>query len=167
MKKLIPFILCCMSTIHLSGQIEHSSDLYKKLKTLDSLLFNIGYSQCDMKQFQNILSEDFEFYHDKGGSFNSKAAFIKSIDEGLCNPSPYKHRRELLEGSLEVYSMEKSGVLYGAVQMGVHRFFESKNNGPEHLGSTAKFTHLWLLENGEWKLSRVLSYDHQVKDGKH
>lgn len=164
MKKIVSFVLFTITTVHLSAQEPPTSDLYKKLKTLDSLLFDIGYSQCDIKQFQNILNEDFEMYHDKGGSFSSKAAFIKSIDEGLCNPSPYKHRRELLEGSLVVYPLEKTNVLYGAVQMGVHRFYESKNGGPERLGSTAKFTHLWLLENGEWKLSRVMSYDHQVKN---
>ena len=166
MKKIVFLLLFTVTTIHLSAQQPQTSALYKKLKTLDSLLFNVGYSQCDIRQFQNILSDDFEMYHDKGGSFNSKEAFIKSMEEG-CNPSsPYKHRRELLAGSLVVYPLEKKGVLYGAVQMGVHRFYESKSGGPEYFGSTAKFTHLWLLENGEWKLSRVMSYDHQVKDEK-
>ena len=74
----------------------------------------------------------------------------------------YKPRRELVEGSLKVYLLKNNGVLYGAVQMGIHKFYAIEKDKPEYLTSTAKFTHLWKLENGEWKLSRVISYDHQA-----
>jgi hypothetical protein len=164
MKKTGLFILFFILGSSMHAQLAESDSLFKRIKTLDSLLFDIGFSKCDITQFENLISENFEFYHDKGGTFLSKEAFIKSIKEGLCNPSPYKHRRELVKGSMEVYRLEKKGVLYGLIQMGVHRFYESKDNGPEYFGSTAKFTQLWLLENGEWKLSRILSYDHQVKE---
>src|SRR5262249_421878 len=40
-------------------------------------------------------------------------------------------------------------------------FYAQEKGRPEYLTSTAKFTHVWLLENGKWKLSRALSYDHQ------
>ncbi len=40
-------------------------------------------------------------------------------------------------------------------------FMHLKKAKPEYLTSTAKFTLIWLLENGKWKLSRCLSYDHQ------
>jgi hypothetical protein len=145
----------------LPAQVEKSSQLYKSLKTNDSLLFNVGFNTCDIHQFEDLLSDNFEFYHDESGITSSKTPFITSIRDGLCT-LPYKPRRQLIETSLEVYPLKRDGTLYGAVQMGEHQFFAAEKDKPEYLTSTAKFTHLWLLENGSWKLSRVLSYSHQV-----
>jgi hypothetical protein len=52
------------------------------------------------------------------------------------------------------------------IQNGVHSFYENIEGNPERFASMAKFTHLWILENGEWKLLRSLSYDHQTKKKK-
>lgn len=142
------------------SQVDTSSQLYKVLKTTDSLLFNIGFNTCDIRQFEDIVSDNFEFYHDKAGLTLSKQAFIASIKDGLCK-LPYKPKRELIEGSLEVYPLEKDGVIYGAIQTGEHQFYALKKDKPEYVTSTAKFTHLWLLENGTWRLSRGFSYNHQ------
>jgi CubicO group peptidase (beta-lactamase class C family) len=147
----------------LLAQTDKSSDLFKTLKTKDSFLFSVGFNTCDIGQFEDLVSDDFEFYHDKAGITPSKSAFILSINEGICNLS-YKPRRALDENSLSVYRLEKNGVLYGAIQMGVHRFYAIEKNRPEYLTSVAKFTHVWLLENGKWKLSRAYSYEHQDKD---
>lgn len=156
---LITFFLLFTSTVSFS-QVEKTSELFKTLKTNDSLLFNIGYNHQDITQFENLLSESFEFYHDEGGATHGKAAFIASIKDGLFT-LPYKPRRELDENSVDVYPLENGGVLYGAVQTGTHKFYALEKNKPEYLTSTAKFTHLWLLENGKWKLSRVMSYGHK------
>lgn len=165
MKKINILIILYLASFHLHAQVDPSSELYRTLKSKDSLLFNIGFNHCDIVQFENLISDHFEFYHDKSGMTLSKAAFISSIKDGLCKMS-YKPRRELLESSLQVYPLENNGVLYGAIQMGVHRFYAIEKDKPEYLTSTAKFTHVWLLENGDWKLSRGLSYDHQVIAGK-
>ncbi len=141
------------------SQVARTSELYKTLKINDSLLFNIGYNERDIKPFEDLISENFEFYHDEGGATLSKAAFISSIKDGLFKLD-YRPRRELDESSLEVYPLYKKGVLYGAIQTGIHRFYAIEKNKPEYLTSTAKFTNVWLLENGNWKLSRILSYDH-------
>ena len=114
-----------------------------------------------MAAFETVVSENFEFYHDKGGVTTSKAEFIQAFKNGLCKtPETYQSRRELVEGSLEVFALRKNGKIYGAIQNGKHQFYEKSNGNPETKGNIARFTHLWLLENGVWKLVRSLSYDH-------
>lgn len=147
----------------LYAQEPTNSVLHKTLKTKDSLLFEVGFNTCDLKPFEVLVSEKFEFYHDQSGITPNKAAFLESIRNGLCKLS-YRPRRELVQGSLMVYPLYKNGVLYGAIQMGKHRFFAIEKDKPEYFTSIAKFTHVWLLENGEWKLVSVLSYDHQTKN---
>ncbi|WP_029270554.1 serine hydrolase [Flavobacterium sp. KJJ] len=150
------------------SQEEKKSQLYKTILSKDSLLFNVGFNTCDISQFENLLSDNFEFYHDKD-SISDKTKFLATLKKGLCgSPATYQSRRALVEGSTEIYPLYKKGVLYGAVQIGIHQFYEKsaqKNeslaNAKENFGSTARFTHVWLLENGVWKLKRSLSYDHQ------
>lgn len=152
------FLLFSFSIIS-NAQSSTNSDLYKTLRDKDSLLFSIGFNTCDISQFDSLLSENFEFYHDRAGITATKSAFIGSIRDGLCK-MPYKPRRELVEGSLVVYPMEHNGMLYGAVQNGSHSFYAIEAGKPERLTSVAKFTHVWLIQNGSWKLSRAISFDH-------
>jgi CubicO group peptidase (beta-lactamase class C family) len=158
-KQKLLFIFLFLSTTVL-GQAEKSSELYKIIKEKDSLLFNLGFNSCDIKQFENLVSETFEFYHDQAGITNSKAAFISGIQFGLCK-LPYKPKRVLAENKMEVYPLERKGVLYGAIQTGIHDFYAVEDNKAEYLTSIAKFTQVWILENGEFKLSKGFSYDHQ------
>lgn len=160
-KKTFKLIICfTLIYCQLPAQVMHTDQLYQTLKQKDSLLFNVGFNTCDISQFENLVSENFEFYHDKAGITNTKAAFISSIKNGLCKLD-YKPRRELVEGSLEVFPMQKNGVIYSAIQMGSHKFYAIEKNKPMYQTDMAKFTSVWLLEKGEWKLSRSLSYDHQ------
>ena len=159
--KTVIFLFTILFSALVTGQVDKTSELFQQLEKKDSLMFNVGFNTCNMTPFRELVSEDFEFYHDKGGITNSKAEFIQIFKEGLCNsPSTYQSRRELVAGSLEVFKLKKNGEVYGAIQKGIHRFFEKSVGEPETEGNTARFTHLWLLENNEWKLSRALSYDH-------
>ncbi|MTH16886.1 serine hydrolase [Flavobacterium sp. LC2016-01] len=149
------------------SQEEKNSELYKIIMSRDSLLFNVGFNTCDITQFENLYSDQFEFFHDKDGTSN-KAEFLESFKKGLCgSPATYKCRRELVDGSSKIYPLYKKGVLYGAVQTGIHQFYENTaaKNEPlqqknEKLVGKARFTHVWVLENNIWRLKRSLSYDH-------
>jgi CubicO group peptidase (beta-lactamase class C family) len=149
-----------MSSFTTFGQVDKTSSLYKTIKEKDSLLFNLGFNKCDIKQFENLVSENFEFYHDQSGITNSKTEFISGIKNGLCQLA-YKPKRELAENKMEVFPLEKNGVLYGAIQTGIHNFYAIENGESEYITSVAKFTHVWILENGGFKLTKCLSYDHK------
>jgi CubicO group peptidase (beta-lactamase class C family) len=149
-------------------QEEKNSPLYKTIMSKDSLLFNIGFNTCDIAQFENLYSDNFEFYHDKDGT-SDKALFLFNLKKGLCGSiETYRARRYLVPNSTEIYPLYKKGVLYGAVQVGIHQFYEksvgkneSLSDAKEKFGSTARFTHVWIVDNGIWKLKRSYSYDHQ------
>lgn len=158
MKMIFAFLLSVIPFL-LTGQVAEDSDWFKTLQEKDSLLFTIGFNTCDIAQFENLVSEDAEFFHDQSGMLKSKAAFIQNIKEGICT-MPNKPRRALVDGSLKVYLMKNQGEVYGALQTGEHQFFLCPNGGEEILTSTAKFSHIWLLEDGQWRLSRIISYDH-------
>ena len=140
------------------------ADLYATILLQDSLLFGAGFNTCDIAHFEHMLSDSFEFYHDKDG-ISGKTGFIKALRAGLCgSPATYRSRRELVRESTQIYPLYKDQVIYGAVQSGSHRFYETLQNDKETYAGSARFTHLWLLENGTWKLSRSLSFDHRETD---
>lgn len=160
---IILIAMCSLGIINpMNAQISQDSELFSTLKENDSLLFNIGFNTCDFNQFQKFTTDDLEFYHDKAGVLNSKEEFIKVMAEGICKKdNPFKSRRELVKNSLQVYPLYNNGKLYAAIQNGSHRFFE-KFEGKEKAGSVAKFSHLWILENNQWKIKRIYSFDHQL-----
>jgi hypothetical protein len=165
MKHLKPITLYLLLFVSFNclAQKDEDSELFNTLKTNDSLLFEVGFNNCDLSQFESLMADDLEFYHDKSGILNSVSQFMEVMKTGICKPSnTYKARRELIKGSLQVFPLYDNGVLYGAIQTGEHQFFEKNLDQPEKIGSLAKFTHLWILENNVWKLKRILSYDHKI-----
>lgn len=146
----------------LKAQVSEDSELFQTLKKNDSLLFNVGFNTCDISQFENLTTDDLEFYHDKNGILNSKKEFVDVMANGICKKDiSYKARRELIKGSLKVFPLYNNGELYGAFQTGEHQFFETFE-GKEKAGSTAIFSHLWILEHNQWKIKRIFSYNHQL-----
>ena len=166
--KPIQFIVFLLSILTLGfstvtyGQVAKDSELFKTLKANDSLLFNVGFNTCDISQFETFIADDLEFYHDNSGVSNSKEAFMQSMKNGICSPNnTVTIRRTLVTGSLTVFPLYDNGTLYGAIQKGEHTFNELAKDGSTSQGSLAKFTHLWIKENENWKIKRVLSYDHK------
>ena len=135
----------------LQAQEKSQADsLYGQIAHMDSVMFN-AFNTRDIKTFERLFSPDLEFYHDKGGltGYQHTVDFMKSTaknENGL--------KRELVAGSLEVYPIKD----YGAIEIGSHRFCHDAN-GKKDCG-TFKFVHIWKRTNNEWKVTRVISYDH-------
>lgn len=147
--------------LNLTQNNEQQSELYKILKEKDSLMFELSFNQLDTSILEELATDDIEFYHDQGGATYTKEGFINGM-KSLGNLS-YKARRELVKGSTEVFPMHKDGELYAAILKGEHNFYAKEpNDKPEYLTSSAKYTTLWILIEGKWKMSRIYSYDHQA-----
>jgi hypothetical protein len=132
------------------GDIKSQEELTKAVTTLDKELFD-AYNNCDLAKLGTLVVDDLEFYHDKTGLAVGKQVFLDAIKNNICG----KVTRKLVEGSLEVYPLNG----YGAVEIGVHRFYHP--GMPGDVGE-AKFITLWQYKNGAWKVSRVISYDHEA-----
>lgn len=141
------FVLSCSGTKKVTTV---SKELYAEIAHMDSVLFN-AFNGRDLETLKKIFSPDLEFYHDLGG--------LTNYDQNIANSKILFDRnnglhRTLVPGSLEVHPIKD----YGAIQIGRHRFCHPEN-GKEDCG-TFKFVHIWQKKNNEWKLTRVISYDH-------
>jgi len=165
-KNILTAAFSIFAMANLSAQVDESSELYLALKEQDSILFNAAFNTCDTNTLAEIFTEDFEFYHDKGGLSEGRDTFLNPMKENCKNwnsAEPQPSKRILIKGSLKVFPLYKDGELYGAIQHGIHRF-ESLNKNKKYVkGDIAKFTHVWIKENNNWKVKRELSYDHQYK----
>ena len=99
-----------------------------------------------------MVSEDLEFYHDQTGLQVGKGPFLASIKTNICG----KVERHLTPGSLEVHPLKG----YGAVEIGSHTFTHPGREAVDGVGE-AKFVMLWQEQESGWKLTRVISYDHE------
>lgn len=126
---------------------------------LDSAFWN-AYNSCDTNAYKNFFTADVEFYHDKGGITTGAPALIESLSKNLCRNPGYHLRREAVTGTVKVYPMQNNNTTYGAIITGEHVFYITQKGKPEFLDGAAGFTMLWLLKDGVWKMSRILSYNH-------
>lgn len=126
---------------------------YQTVKALDSKLFQ-AYNDCDIETLAGLVDENLEFYHDKSGLTVGKGRFLEAIKNNICR----KVRRELIAASLEVFPLQN----YGAIELGQHTFcnlIETPLCKPETNG-IGRFIMLWQKQGDEYRLTRVVSYDH-------
>jgi hypothetical protein len=161
-KRLIITLQLLASTFIINAQEAKTPELYLTLKKVDSIFFERGFNQCDLDFIDKAIHKDLMFYHDKSG-IQDRKAFMDNTKKYLCSDPNKKPIRKVIAESLEVFPMYNNGVLYGAIQSGVHDFYIREPNKEEVLTGSAKFTHLYLLENGKWILREVFSFDHNAK----
>ena len=153
---LLAFFFCKTS----NAQMDSSSELYRTVQDLDSILFINGFNNCMLQEMDPYIAKDLEFYHDQSGISTSKEEFFEAINQNICSNRDKKPIRKLVKGSMEVFPLYNNGVLYGAIQKGVHQFYIRESDKEPYLTSTAKFTHVFTMQDNLWQLKRVLSYDH-------
>jgi hypothetical protein len=161
-----------MGTDSAEALAQEKQRLSDVLKEKDQQLFESIFGRCNIELIDAMIADSFEFYHDKDGITESKTAFMKQLKTGKCanqtqdsnKQSNYQAYRVLHEDSLNVFPMYNREGIYAVFQTGVHSFYEANNGGNLVRGSTAKFSHLWKLEKDQWRLTRVISYDHQTPE---
>ncbi len=135
---------------HAANSVPHAPDhLFETVANLDRELFD-AYNTCDLKTLTTLVSEDLEFYHDKTGLAVGRETFINAIRNNICG----KTHRTLTPGSLEVHRLAH----YGAVEIGLHTF---SHPGLDIDQGQAKFTTIWRYKDGNWQMTRAISYDHE------
>lgn len=124
-------------------------NLYDTIVSMDSAFFE-AYNTCNLNldKYAAFYSDNIEFYHDQGGLMTSKQAIIDATKNNVCG----KVTRELVKGSIEVYSIKN----FGAVEIGFHKFHNNteKEGTPSHAG---RFVITWQNKDNEWKITRVIS----------
>ena len=151
---LYAFLISLLVTISVSAQEKKvaptSLELYKEIERADSILFQ-AFNRQDMATFKAMFTKDLEWFQDNGGLIPYKTIF-ENFGNTFKNEN--KLSRVLVKGSLEVHPLKD----YGAIQIGSHQFRHFEN-GKEEVG-TFKFLMIWNKKDGQWKISRVVSYDH-------
>ena len=122
--------------------------------------FWTAYNACDVKAMGTFFTDDVEFYHDKGGPTLGLADLVASFHKFCESQKVIRIRREAVKDTVQIFPMKNGDSIYGAVISGQHYFYLHENGKSERLDGLARFTHLWLLKDGVWKMSRVLSFDH-------
>jgi hypothetical protein len=124
--------------------------LFDTIARMDSLMF-AAYNTQKTAEMKTYFTKDLEWYQDNGGLLNYETVFsnFQSIFD-----RPEKLSRELVKGTLEVIPVKN----FGAIEIGQHRF-KHIENGKLEVG-TFRFVMIWKNDNGNWKISRVISFDH-------
>lgn len=127
-----------------------NKSLYNTIASQDSILFE-AFNNRNLEVLKTFFADDLEIFQDNIGVRNydqSMEAF-----RGLFSQD-YILTRQLVKESLEVYPIKD----YGAIETGSHTFCHTENGKLEC--GTFKFVHIWELQNGQWKITRIITYDH-------
>jgi len=165
MKKKFTIVCCLLMFMTFdkasaqSNAVAEDSALFQIMAELDHRIFGLGFNDCKLDEFEQLIDDDFEFYHDGGGMTLSKQDFIDSIDKNICHID-YKPYREIVPGTMKVYPLYQNGELYGALKILDHNFYALRDNAKPELTTQAKLTALWIKTGDSWKMKRSFSFDH-------
>jgi len=154
--KFVTFAALALFSYNASAQTKTvgaaDDTLFRQIAASGSAFFD-AYNNCQLSTMKSYLTSDIEFYHDQTG-LSHRPKLMDDLRKNICG----KVHRDPMPGTLEVYPLKG----YGAVATGLHRFCDSRKyrTCEEGKSGVAKFVTLWRQENGKWRMSRVISYDH-------
>lgn len=116
----------------------HTDSLYTIIEQMDAKLFN-AINHKDLATLKNMYDESLEFYHDKSGLMDYKMSIEINAKHFADTAAKYIERRELDKNTLEVFPIPG----FGAIEIGMHRFYTSFNGGPEEVTASPRFVMIW------------------------
>ena len=148
-------LLCALSApaIAQARPQPDAPDLQATIAALDAALFD-AFNRCaDSAQLAvhaGYFDPAVEFYHDNGGVTWSRDEMIERTRANVCG----NYRRERVPGTLKVFPIKD----FGAIAQGTHRFCPM---GSTACAGEADFVMVWRERDGQWQVTRVLSYAHR------
>jgi len=114
------------------------------------------FNACDLSGMAPLLTNDVEFYHDKTGLTTTREGVIESLRKGPCANPAMKLRREEVPGTVKFHPLAGGF----AMLTGMHRFVVVEAGKTPYVDGQAQFVTLWKLDDGQWRMHRIISYDH-------
>lgn len=123
------------------------------LHQLDHQLFD-AFNRCaspaELDKHAAFFDPAVEFYHDSGGVTWSRETMLANTQRHACG----RYTRQLVEASFGVSPVKD----FGAITTGVHRFCQA---GTQECAGEAQFLMVWRLQDGHWRVTRVMSFGHR------
>ncbi|WJI16209.1 nuclear transport factor 2 family protein [Pseudoxanthomonas winnipegensis] len=130
-----------------------ASSLQNTISALDTQVFD-AFNRCQdpaqLARHAAYFDPAVEFYHDTGGVTWTRDAMLANTKQYACG----RYTRQLVPGSLKVYPVKD----FGAIEQGQHRFCQA---GSQQCDGLADFVIIWRQHDGQWTITRVLSYGHR------
>jgi hypothetical protein len=156
---LLSILALATASLQAAVEIPAQPELTRIIGARDAELFAVAFGGCDPARLRTMVTDDLEFYHDKAGlTYRSGDEMVAEYAKQCAEKKAQnrRSRRELIQSSFHVDPVPG----HGAMEIGEHLFYERLGSEPEKLVGRAMFAHVWRLEGGTWKVSRVLSYSH-------
>ncbi|MCD9085800.1 nuclear transport factor 2 family protein [Stenotrophomonas sp. SY1] len=158
MNKLLCLLLAVAPLTAYAASADVGQDtLHATIAALDQEVFD-SFNRCadpaQLHKHAGYFDAAVEFYHDTGGVTWTREAMLANTARHVCG----NFTRQLLPETLEVFPIKD----FGAIARGQHRFCDSASGKCEGL---ADFTIIWRLRDGQWQITRVLSYAHRASGG--
>lgn len=160
MNHKLPILLLAFAALPLAHAAQSDDEQLSAIILAKDKQFWTDYNQCSIDSFKAFFTPDVEFYHDKGGITLGVDNLLDTMKRNLCGAGGDRLRREAVPDTAKVFPLRNGNQVYGAILSGEHVFYVRSPGKAEFLDGRANFTHLWLKKDGDFKIARVLSFNH-------